>query len=223
MNRIKSIITAIILAILLFINVSVGRKTEESEEDEPPEQALVPYDDSSEVCEITSKALLAQDRRKQDDVRAVIAEIKAEEERAKALAEAKAVKKQKAKRKKQAQIAQASPPSRSSGYVGQAQTYEATHYTAFCPTGCTGVTASGYDVSSTVYYEGMRILAAPKHVPFYSIVRVTYADGTQFDGIVLDRGGDIGVGRLDVLVETQQEAYVLGRQSVEVRMIRKGR
>lgn len=218
MNRIKSIVTAITLAILLFINVSVGRETEEPEEDEPPEQ-YAPYVDSSEVREITSQALSAQDRRKKDDIRAVISEIKDEEEKAKALAEAKEEK----KRKQAQKIAPNPPPSRSQGYVGQAQTYEATHYTAFCPTGCTGVTASGYDVSSTIYYEEMRILAAPSHIPLYSIMRVTYADGSTFDGIVLDRGGDIGLGRLDILVNSRDEAYVLGRQAVEVRMIRKGR
>lgn len=113
--------------------------------------------------------------------------------------------------------------SRGNNYVGKAQTYEATFYTAFCPTGCIGVTASGYDVSSTIYYEGMRVLAAPKSVPMYSIMRVTLADGTTFDGIVLDRGSDIGSGRIDILVETRDEAYKLGRQSVEVRMIRRGK
>ena len=119
-------------------------------------------------------------------------------------------------------VATAKTISRSQEYVGKAQTYEATFYTAFCPTGCTGVTASGYDVSNTIYYEGMRILATPKHIPLYSIMRVTMADGSTFDGIVLDRGGNIGVGRLDVLVKTRDEAYRLGRQSVEVRMVRKG-
>ncbi|MBO0602722.1 3D domain-containing protein [Sporosarcina sp. E16_3] len=126
----------------------------------------------------------------------------------------------------QSRVAQASrtaPPSRSQAYVGQAQSYEATFYTAFCPTGCTGVTASGYDVSSTIHYEGMRILAAPESVPLYSILRITLADGSTFDGIVLDRGGDIGAGRIDILVKTRQEAYVLGRQAVEVRLVRRGK
>lgn len=142
-----------------------------------------------------------------------------EAERQRKVAEEKA---QKASQVAQAQKAQA-PPSRASDYVGQAQTYEATFYTAYCPTGCTGVTASGYVVSSTIYYEGMRVLAAPKHIPFYSIMRVTYADGSSFDGIVLDRGGDIGAGRLDILVSSRDEAYALGRKAVQVQMVRKGR
>src|SRR5690606_1324618 len=44
--------------------------------------------------------------------------------------------------------------------------FEATFYTAFCPTGCTGITATGIDVRNTIYYEGKRIIAVdPKVIP----------------------------------------------------------
>lgn len=102
------------------------------------------------------------------------------------------------------------------------ETYEATWYTAFCSTGCIGITASGYDVSNTIYYEGYRILAADKSIPLYTIMRVSLADGSSFEGIVLDRGGNIGTSRLDILVASRAEAITLGRQAVEIEVIRRG-
>lgn len=106
--------------------------------------------------------------------------------------------------------------------IAVTETYEATWYTAFCSTGCIGITASGYDVSNTIYYEGYRILAADKSIPLYTIMRVTLTDGSSFEGIVLDRGGNIGTSRLDILVESRAEAITLGRQAVEIEMIRRG-
>lgn len=94
--------------------------------------------------------------------------------------------------------------------------FEVTFYTAYCDTGCTGVTASGHDVSNTIYYEGKRIVAAPPSIPFYTELRIELEDGSSFDAVVLDRGGDITEGRLDVLVSTEEEAQRLGRQTVKV-------
>lgn len=102
------------------------------------------------------------------------------------------------------------------------ETYEATFYTAYCSTGCIGITASGYDVRSTIYYEGYRILAADKSIPLYTLMRVTLSDGSSFDGIVLDRGGAIGDSRIDILVASHAEAIALGRQAVEIEVIRRG-
>lgn len=107
--------------------------------------------------------------------------------------------------------------SRGSGHKAN---FEITHYTAFCNTGCTGKTASGYNVSNTIYYEGYRIVAAPKTLAFYTKLRIHYDDGTVIDTIVLDRGSDIGIGRLDLLVSTKDEAYKLGRQKVKVEIIK---
>ena len=104
----------------------------------------------------------------------------------------------------------------------QTQTYEATFYVAFCDTGCVGITASGYDVSNTIYYDGYRILAADKSIPLYTIMRVTLADGTTFDGIVLDRGSAIGHNRIDVLVASRDEAIRLGRQDIQIEVISEG-
>lgn len=100
--------------------------------------------------------------------------------------------------------------------------YELTFYTAKCK-GCSGITASGYDVRSTVYYKGMRVLSADRSIPLYTIMRVKLADGTVFDGIVLDRGGAIKGARLDVLVATYDEAYRLGRKQVTVTILQNGK
>lgn len=101
------------------------------------------------------------------------------------------------------------------------KTFEATFYTAFCPTGCTGVTATGVDVSNTIYYEGKRIIAVdPNVIPLGSHVRVTLEDGTSFDAAAQDTGGDIKGNRIDVLVASRDEAYRLGRQSVKVEILK---
>ena len=100
------------------------------------------------------------------------------------------------------------------------KTFEATFYTAFCPTGCIGITKSGYDVSNTIYYEGMRIIAAPKEIPLYTVFNVTLEDGEQFKAIVLDRGGDIKGNRIDILVKNREYAYKKGRQIAKLEEIK---
>ena len=101
------------------------------------------------------------------------------------------------------------------------KTFEATFYTAFCPTGCTGVTATGVDVSNTIYHEGKRIIAVdPNVIPLGSSVKVTLKDGTSFEATAQDTGGDIKGNRIDVLVSSRDEAYRLGRQSAKVEIIK---
>lgn len=104
---------------------------------------------------------------------------------------------------------------------GAGKTFEATFYTAFCPTGCTGITATGVDVSNTIYYKGKRIIAVdPNIIPLGSHVRVTLADGTSFEATAQDTGGDIRGNRVDILVASRDEAYRLGRQSVKIEIIK---
>lgn len=100
----------------------------------------------------------------------------------------------------------------------KAITLTASHYIATCK-GCSGVTASGYNVKSTIYYDGLRIVAAPKDIPLYTIMRISYPNGTSFKAIVLDRGGLIKSGKLDVLVASYDEAIRLGRQKVTVQIL----
>lgn len=104
------------------------------------------------------------------------------------------------------------------------ETYEATAYTAYCDTGCIGITASGYDVRNSIYTsDGLRVIATdPAVVPMYSIVNVTLADGTTFKAQALDTGGAINGNRIDILVASRAEAITLGRQAVEIEVIRRG-
>lgn len=108
--------------------------------------------------------------------------------------------------------------SRGGGYKS---TYNLTHYSAFCPT-CApygGITASGYDISNTIYYKGYRIVAMPSNIPLYTKVRLHYSNGEKIDAIVLDRGGDIVGKRADLLVNSTEEAYRLGRFNVEIEIL----
>src|SRR5699024_7291610 len=99
--------------------------------------------------------------------------------------------------------------------------FEATFYTAFCPTGCTGITATGVDVSNTIYHKGKRIIAVdPSVIPLGSHVKVTLEDGTSFEATALDVGGVIKGNRIDILVASRDEAYRLGRQTVKVEIIK---
>jgi len=99
--------------------------------------------------------------------------------------------------------------------------FEATFYAAFCPTGCTGITATGIDVSNTIYHAGKRIIAVdPNVIPLGSHVKITLADGSSFEATAQDTGGDIKGSRIDILVGTRDEAYALGRQAVKVEVIK---
>jgi len=85
-------------------------------------------------------------------------------------------------------------------------TVEATAYTAFCNSGCIGITRTGYDVSNTIYYEGMRIIAVdPEVIPLHSIVEVKTENET-FTAIALDTGGLIKGNIIDILMTTTNEA-----------------
>ena len=103
--------------------------------------------------------------------------------------------------------------------AGNVLSFEATAYTSSC-SGCSGITASGYDVRNTIHTaEGLRVLAAPKSIPFHTRMKVKLIDGTSFVGEVLDRGGAIDEGKLDILVEDTETALRIGRQIVEVEIL----
>jgi len=100
-------------------------------------------------------------------------------------------------------------------------TVSATFYTAKCK-GCSGYTASGYDVRKTVYYGKYRIIALSKDIPLGTIVNVKLANGNTFDAIVLDRGGAIKRGKADILVASYDEAIRLGRQKATITILKLG-
>ncbi len=97
--------------------------------------------------------------------------------------------------------------------------FQITYYTAFCSEGCTGVTASGHNVSGTTTHNGMKIVAADPRFSLGTKLRVTYNNGTSFVAIVLDRGGAIHGNILDVLVSNKEEARRLGRTTARVEVI----
>ena len=81
--------------------------------------------------------------------------------------------------------------------------------------GCSGVTASGYDVRNTTTYmdseyDEVRILAADRSIELYSIVRVSNIPNMEpFIAIVLDRGGNVGFGKgtlFDLLFADESQA-----------------
>lgn len=103
-----------------------------------------------------------------------------------------------------------------------------THYGPDC-TGCSGITASGYNVKNTIYYSdseygSVRIVAAPKEIPLYSILILHNYKGDPITVIVLDRGGAIKGTKFDILVSSEKEAYSWGIQNdVEFEILRWGR
>lgn len=107
--------------------------------------------------------------------------------------------------------------------IATTETYEATWYTPYCE-GCSGITFAGHNAMESIYTsEGLRIIATdPAVVPMYSIVHVTLADGTTFKAQALDTGGGVRGRRIDILVASRAEAITLGRQAVEIEVIRRG-
>ena len=75
------------------------------------------------------------------------------------------------------------------------------------------LTASGYDVTNTITYEGRRIVAVdPSVVPLGTKLHV---EGFG-DAIALDTGGAIRGKIMDLLVGSKQEALEWGRRQVTV-------
>ena len=203
MTMLKRILLALLLALTLFINVHKPSDHEHLAES-PTE--IIPYvngydaiytrylENEQKQVELERKQALEEARRLYD---------------AKIAAELRRIEHQK-------QI------SRSSNVKLTQFTMIATFYTAQCG-GCSGVTATGYDVTSTQYYNGLRVIAADRSIPFSTIMKITLADGTSFRGIVLDRGGAIKGNKLDILVASKSEAYRLGRQQVTVTILKNGK
>lgn len=99
--------------------------------------------------------------------------------------------------------------------------------------GCSGITASGYNVKDTItYYDEefgeVRIVAADKSIPFYSIIKFsTMTDSEPIYAIVLDTGGSVGFDKyttFDLLFPTEAEANkeIGSIFDVKFELIRKG-
>lgn len=107
---------------------------------------------------------------------------------------------------------------------GQQLNMTITAYQSYCKEGCSGVTTTGYNVSNTVTYNGMRIIATdPNVIPLYSIVQIDLKNGQSFKAISLDTGGAIKNQIVDFLVSSESEAVQFGRQQAKVTILRKGK
>lgn len=231
MKRISASIVALLIAATLFINVYKPESHEQLSES-PTGRTIAQFeyngfntmykqviDKQRQQSEQERKAkrqqALEEAHRLYDIRQAKIAEEQRRQAEAKRQAE-----RQRLEAKRQAE--QQKQISRSNDANLTQLTMLATHYGPDCD-GCSGITTSEYDVRNTIYYNGMRVLAAPRSIPLYTIMRVTYPDGTTFKGIVLDRGSDIVNGRLDILVASESEAYRLGKQTVTVTILKNGK
>lgn len=100
------------------------------------------------------------------------------------------------------------------------ETFEASAYIAMCDTGCSGITATGLDVRSTIHHKGYRVVATdPEVIPMGTVVRITLSNGHTFEAIAADTGGAINGRDIDLLVTTVSEAMEFGRQRVEVEIV----
>jgi 3D (Asp-Asp-Asp) domain-containing protein len=96
-----------------------------------------------------------------------------------------------------------------------------TFYVANCY-GCSGITKSGIDVRNTIYYKGMRVIAAdPRVIKLNSIVKIQ-TKTESYIAYVADTGGRIKGHILDVLVSSRSEAFRLGRQNATVTILKEG-
>lgn len=96
-------------------------------------------------------------------------------------------------------------------------TVTATAYISFCDSGCSGITATGYDVRDTITTkEGYGIIAVdPNVIPLGSIVEI---DGKKYKA--LDTGGAIKGNRIDILmgITDDTKAYEFGVQKKVIKV-----
>lgn len=98
-----------------------------------------------------------------------------------------------------------------------------TSYFALCESGCTGIAASGIDLTNRTTYKGYKIIATDKSIiPMYSIVRVD-TKTSSFHAVALDTGGLIRGNVIDLLVGSKSKANKNGRQYVTVTVLREGK
>lgn len=223
----RRLIVAAIIATTIFLTASFGKPEEPGNAEAEDARPNALADVSATIAAVKAEATRVEGGRNyKAQVAAVLAEKQVEAKRKQALlakAVASKAKAQSVQSVQSGQSGQTKQPSRSQDYVGKAQAFTATAYTSHC-SGCSGITKTGVNLRQSIYHEGKRVIAVdPRYIPLGSIVRVTLSNGSSFEAIAEDIGGAIKGAIIDVAHETTQEAYVFGRQSVEVRLIRKGR
>lgn len=221
MKRISASIMALLIAITLFINVYKPSSHEQLAES-PTGRTLeyAPQIEYNGFNAIHTQAI--ENERQQIEQERRIERQQALEE-AHRLYEVKIAEEQRKQAEAKRQSERQKQISRSNNANLTQLTMLATHYTSGCE-GCSGITATGIDVTRTIYANGLRVIAVdPRVIPLGSIVRVEYADGTTFKAIASDVGGAIKGRRIDVLVASENEAYRLGKQTVTVTILKNGK
>ena len=106
--------------------------------------------------------------------------------------------------------------------------------TAYGPdcVGCSGITASGYNVRNNIYYNDkkygkVRIVAADKSLPFGTIIRINNLNisSDPVVAIVLDRGSAIGFNKkvyFDLLYKSEKETSTFGVKKATFEVLRRG-
>ena len=104
-----------------------------------------------------------------------------------------------------------------------------TAYEPFC-IGCSGITASGYNVKETDTYNDneygiVNVLAADSLIPFGSIIKFNI-NNIDYKAIVLDRGGAIGFNsysQFDLLFKNEEDAINFGvHENIKFEILRYG-
>ena len=146
------------------------------------------------------------------------AERKAKEEaERKRLEELERARKAKAEQKREVVVSRNDSPGNNATVA-----FNASYYTPYC-TGCSGITATGYDVRDTIYFGGNRVIAVdPKVIPLHSVVKVQTPYET-FTATALDTGGAIKGHKVDILVADKETAINLGRHTAYITVLRSGK
>ncbi|OGX80707.1 murein transglycosylase [Exiguobacterium sp. SH31] len=169
---------------------------------------------------------IAEEKRRAEEKRVAEEQAKQQaEQEAKRLAEAKRIAAEEARLAEEAKAEQAkaeqattnavaTPVSTSSGRVIQAESTAYTNDAA--DNGSYGgrvLTATGHDVTDSIFYNGMRIIAVdPAVIPLGKVVQI---EGIG-QAIALDTGGRIKGNIVDLLVDTKSEAINWGRRHVTI-------
>lgn len=168
------------------------------------------------IAENTEKIRLVEEAERIELARieAELIKVEAEKKRHREELEKERLRRQEEKKKQVAVVSRGSKEA-----FGQWIQFEATYYGSDCYK-CSGKTAYGINVQSTIYHNGLRIIAVdPNVIPLGSIVEVK-TPNEAFKAIAGDTGGRINGFIIDVLVESEAASIKYGRHPVQVRILK---
>ncbi|MEK5209311.1 3D domain-containing protein [Psychrobacillus sp. FSL H8-0510] len=196
-------------------------ETEELESMKLEKYKLQVAEEKAEAKRAAEEKKVAEEKRIAEEKRVAAEKLANEQKR---IAKEKKVEEAKkaniAKEKAEAKRKDIQKQSKSAVKSASASTFTATYFTATCK-GCSGITAGGTNIRSTIYKDGYRIIAVdPSVIPLGTLVSVSTPNGT-FTAIADDVGGAIKGQKIDILVGSTQEAIQLGRQQVVLTILSK--